>query len=129
MKGTPAAEKSVGLKGTMSNHDQKKDDTSNATKEMLPTNLSSIPFMEENYKAERRKRSQAKQRIGWCAGENARHPHAILKRSSFRKLALSKRWPTTLPHPACSKLFEKAKRPRSSLASHFKWWSIGGSNP
>ena len=43
--GAPALVNSNGLKGTMSNHDQKKDETSKATGEMLPTNLSSIAFM------------------------------------------------------------------------------------
>ena len=48
-KGTPAAVKSAGLKGTMSNHDQKNDETSKATGEMLPTNLSSVAFMGTDY--------------------------------------------------------------------------------
>lgn len=43
--GLPAAENSVGLNGTTSNHDQKNDDTSSATGEILPVNLSSISFM------------------------------------------------------------------------------------
>ena len=43
--GFPAAENSAGLNGTMSNHDQKNDDTSSATGEMLPVNLSSISPM------------------------------------------------------------------------------------
>ena len=43
--GFPAAENNAGLNGTTSNHDQKNDDTSSATGEMLPVNLSSISPM------------------------------------------------------------------------------------